>query len=344
MEQEREQTAISFSEVERDAQAFQQSVSLKHIQTVCREAFGHSTRIVSVTEMDDGQFNNTYVIYLEDRRPVILRVAPSPERCIFWHEQELMRREVVMQYCLSPLASLLQAVLVADFTHRIIERDYLFKTYVPGVLWSKIERDFSEEEHNSLWREFGRLVKEISRIQGETFGVVAGGPKFSRWSLAILDWLERTTGDAQSMYMDTSRLERLLTIVRENTHFLDEVTTPRLLHGDLWTFNLLVERKESGPSIVAVLDADRGSWGDPLADWTFFLLGRASKREQALFWEVYGRPEQTQAVQFRAHVYRGLHNGKILSVAKRDGNERAVGKAYDALTNVVTVLQQLIGG
>jgi Phosphotransferase enzyme family len=111
-------------------------------------------------------------------------------------------------------------------------------------------------------------------------------------------------------------------------------------HGDLWLFNLLIERKQDGARIVGVLDADRGSWGDPLADWTFFLLPRrASPQEQALFWQAYGQPGAGPGTLFRAQVYQGLHQGKILSVARRDGNERALKRAYRALADVVNTLQ-----
>jgi len=60
--------------------------------------------------------------------------------------------------------------------------------------------------------------------------------------------------------------------VRFNTSLLDEIQTPHLLHGDLWTFNLLVERGVHAPVITGVLDFDRAWWGDPSADWIMFLL------------------------------------------------------------------------
>jgi hypothetical protein len=109
----------------------------------------------------------------------------------------------------------------------------------------------------------------------------------------------------------------------------------------LWWFNLLVRREEHGPRIVAVLDADRGSWGDPLADWTFFLLPRrATPREQSIFWQGYGQPAASPGAWFRVCVYEGLHAGKILSVAWRDGNARALNNAYRTLENVVETLEK----
>src|SRR6266851_1655325 len=332
---------MQYTIVHRDPQAFQQAVALEQIKAMCEQAFGQGTPINLVRELDGGQFNNTYLIELADRDPVILRVAPPPERAVFWHERFLMHRELAMQPLLAPIAALLPTILMTDFTHEVIERDYLFQRWMPGSLWWDVQQDLTPEEHDDLWRQFGQLVRAISSVQGEAFGLVQNGSQFPTWSLTLLDWLERTITDAANSSLDTALLCRLLAIVRDHTGFLDEMARPRLLHGDLWLFNLLIERNKEGPRIVGVLDADRGSWGDPLADWTFFLLPRrASAQEQALFWQAYGQPGAGLGALFRAQVYQGLHQGKILSVARRDGHERAVNKAYRALADVVNALQR----
>ena len=331
---------MEYTIVQRDPQAFQQSVPFEHMEAMCQRAFGQGTPIDSVRELDGGQFNNTYLIELADRGPMILRVAPAPERCIFWHERFLMRRELAMQPFLAPIAPLLPTIIMTDFTHQIIERDYMFQSWMPGAVWSEVHKALTSEEHDDLWRQFGQLVKAISSVQGEAFGLVQYGAQFPTWSLTLIHWLESTIHDTENSSLDTTLLCRLLEIVRDNSAFLDEITRPRLLHGDLWLFNLLIQRAKDGPRIVGVLDADRGSWGDPLADWTFFLLSRrASPQEQALFWQEYGQPVAGPGAMFRAQVYRGLHQGKILSVARRDGNERAVNRAYRALADALNALQ-----
>ncbi len=331
---------MEYTIVQRDPQAFQQSVPFEHMEAMCQRAFGQGTPIDSVRELDGGQFNNTYLIELADRGSMILRVAPAPERCIFWHERFLMRRELAMQPFLAPIAPLLPTIIMTDFTHQIIERDYMFQSWMPGAVWSEVHKALTSEEHDDLWRQFGQLVKAISSVQGEAFGLVQYGAQFPTWSLTLIHWLESTIHDAENSSLDTTLLCRLLEIVRDNSAFLDEITRPRLLHGDLWLFNLLIQRNKDGPRIVGVLDADRGSWGDPLADWTFFLLSRrASQQEQALFWQEYGQPVAGPGAMFRAQVYRGLHQGKILSVARRDGNERAVNRAYRALADALNALQ-----
>jgi hypothetical protein len=98
---------IEYTVVHRDPDAFQQPVVLEEIVAMCKRAFGPGTRITRIKELEGGQFNNTYLISLLNLDPVILRVAPSPTRCVFWHEQGLMRQELAMQPLLAPIAPLL---------------------------------------------------------------------------------------------------------------------------------------------------------------------------------------------------------------------------------------------
>ncbi len=334
---------MEYTTIQRDPLAFQQPVAAQYIQAMCQRAFGPGVLIRSVRELGSGQFNNTYLLDLAEHTPIVLRVAPSPERAVLWHERFLMRRELAIQPLLAPIAPLLPTILMSDCSHQILARDYLFQRWIPGTLWWDIAAELTVEEHDELWCQFGKLVHTIASVQAESFGLVQCGPRYPLWSLTLFDWLARTFADAEYMGVETTALRRLLEFARDHCAVLDEITRPRLLHGDLWLFNLLIQRTWEGPRIVGVLDADRGSWGDPLADWTFFLLERrAAPQEQALFWNGYGgRPEADPGSRLRSLVYQGLHHGKILSVARRDGNERAVNKASRALTEVVKTLQRL---
>src|SRR5438128_12030889 len=135
---------------------------------------------------------------------MILRVAPAPERCIFWHERFLMRRELAMQPFLAPIAPLLPTILMTDFTHQILGRDYLFQRWMKGSLWWNLEGDLTQQKHDDLWRQFGRLVREISSVQGEAFGLVQHGSQYPTWSLTLLRCLECTIADAEHSCLETA--------------------------------------------------------------------------------------------------------------------------------------------
>jgi aminoglycoside phosphotransferase (APT) family kinase protein len=50
------------------------------------------------------------------------------------------------------------------------------------------------------------------------------------------------------------------------------VTTPVLVHFDLWDGNILVESSSAGRRISALIDAERAFWGDPLAEFVSLAL------------------------------------------------------------------------
>jgi aminoglycoside phosphotransferase (APT) family kinase protein len=50
------------------------------------------------------------------------------------------------------------------------------------------------------------------------------------------------------------------------------VTTPVLVHFDLWDGNILVESSPAGRRVGALIDAERAFWGDPLAEFVSLAL------------------------------------------------------------------------
>src|SRR5262249_18015488 len=160
--------------------------------------------------------------------------------------------------------------------------------------------------------------------------------QFPSWSATVFDWLARSLADAERAGVDAGEIRALHAIAESSSALLDEITAPRLLHGDLWTFNMLIKRDTGGPCITPVLDSDRVSWGDPLADWTFYRLPRrTSERMQAAFWDEYSRPEATPSTRFRAQVYTGMHLCNVLSEVRRRGRTDLEPAVHSALREIV---------
>jgi len=100
--------------------------------------------------------------------------------------------------------------------------------------------------------------------------------------------------DLEDVGLDTTDIRSLLNQVQAHSRHLDEITRPQFLHGDLWTVNILVTHGEEGPTISAILDSDRTSWGDPMADWTMFLLHRNGGTEVDAFGKPMGNQKRVQ--------------------------------------------------
>src|SRR5689334_20666114 len=183
---------MEYSMIDRDLDAFQQPVPLEQIVAMCQRAFSYEREISSIHELGGGGCNNTYRIDIEDMQPVILRVAPAYEHAIKGQVAYLMRKEHFSQPFFVPIATLMPRTIMADFTHQIIERDYMFQTYMEGERWDAISSEFTHKENNQLWHQLGEITRAIHSVRGKAFGsVYPDGPALT-CSQATFGWLSHT--------------------------------------------------------------------------------------------------------------------------------------------------------
>ena len=111
-----------------------------------------------------------------------------------------------------------------------------------------------------------------------------------------------------------------------------------------------IKRDQENPRISAVLDSDSCSWGDPMADWTMFLLyikmtegtERSDSEGAQAFWQVYGQPEHSKGVRFREQIYRAGHFAQGRLDRHRQGRDDIVLRTYDKLREIIATLQDII--
>ncbi|MDT0263020.1 phosphotransferase family protein [Jatrophihabitans lederbergiae] len=122
---------------ERAADSFQQPVTAAEIRALCRRSLGADVRVTAATEIGVGTYNSTYRLDLERldlerEAPVVLRIAPTPARQSP-AARDAMRNEYAAAPFLAPLGLLVPRILAADFTHQLIDRDYMVQTLLAGV-------------------------------------------------------------------------------------------------------------------------------------------------------------------------------------------------------------------
>ena len=333
-----------YNGIERAADAFQQPVALKQIVAMCQRAFGGEHQIIAIQELDGGGFNNTYRVELAGMQSVILRVAPRSGKPVNTGETNKMRGEHLGQGFFAPLAPLIPKTLMADFTRQLIDCDYMFQTYMEGEQWEQIYDTFTFDENKSLWRQLGKITRTIHGIEGPAFGALYSGPQYNTWSQAVIAGLTENIYALEGhAILDASDLRTVREIARTNTAYLDEIDRPRLRHGDLWTINILVKLDAEGPKISAVLDADGASWGDPLADWTIFLLQLHKPAGSEAFWEAYGQPKQTKSWRIRDLIYYCHHLGGARLECWRNHRDEAVQRSYKDIQKAIIELRELVG-
>jgi aminoglycoside phosphotransferase (APT) family kinase protein len=316
------------------------------IHALCQRGFGSGVNVKTIRELSSGTLNETYLIKFPGRAKTILRVAPPHSPDLFWDDIALMRREHAMRPFFAAIAPLMPKIILTDFTHQLIERDYIFQTVLEGDRWSDIENDLTPEENAELWRQCGVLLKKLHTTTGEWFGYPYPG-FHNRWQDAILERFARISQSMEAQKLPNPDFEAILKLVHAQSALFDEIVLPRLLHGDLWTFNLLITRDERGPQITGVLDPDRAWWGDPQADWLMFLF--AIRRETpgwqtriAAFEEGYGPPDEAPtspyASQFRQIIYKAMYIGLAALWSAKHKNEEDMARANEELHQLAQML------
>jgi aminoglycoside phosphotransferase (APT) family kinase protein len=310
----------------------------------------------AVTEIEGGNYNNTYRVNLFPMNPmnfspmnfstgelapgettVILRVAPSSDRQ-FRSEREFMRNEYSSAPFLAPVISLMPRILMADFTQEIIDRDYLFQSFLSGTPAPQALSRFPRPPWTSFYRQLGVIARQIHAIEGPHFGPIRG-PGFSRWSEALVGSLKDIHCDLIQCGLDASDLREVISTVEREVDLLDQITQPRLLHGDLWTVNVMLSDDTPEPKITGIFDCDRTLWGDPEADWTIFMAGRKQDAQRKAFWQSYGLTKSTPEADRRSLFYEARHICAIRLEHYRLGHFSEIPGTHDAVRTVLARLK-----
>jgi len=260
---------------------------------------------VKAVENEFGTYNSTFRVELAAGAPVYLRVAPPADRQLR-SERQFMRNEHAGIPFLAPIAPLLPLTLGVDFTHEIVDRDYVIQSELVGTPAPDGLDRYPRDKWVSFFRDMGSIARSIHAVRGDRFGFMIG-PSFASWSDALLASLEDVASDHTDLGLASQDVHALAGHVSRHRSTLDQISEPRLLHGDLWTVNVTISDDAPLPRIVGVCDWDRMSWGDPLADWTIFMARKRPGTERDGFWQTYGSVTPTLEATVRNLIYTARH-------------------------------------
>jgi aminoglycoside phosphotransferase (APT) family kinase protein len=290
----------------RDENSTQEPVSASEVLAICRRVLGEAVGVRSAVEMGLGSYNTTLRLEVDDGRAMVLRMAPRPDR-----QQRSERRWMRSEYAAAPwligLGPLVPCVLGADFTHHVIGRDCLIQTLLPGVPAPHALAGYDRAQWPTFFAQLGAINRRINDVTGDSWGPLHG-PVDRRWSDAIERSLRHSATDLAARSLPVADVVKLVEVVDRFRHRLDGIGPPRLLHGDLWTVNALLDGDAAQPTVVGVVDAERSWWGDPLADWALYRAeARPLPAERNAFWSGYGERDLGSEVAWRSLLYQGRH-------------------------------------
>lgn len=222
----------------------------------------------SAERLEGGMFATTYRVALADGRRVVVKTAPADAPGLLTHERDLIRTEAAVYALAADRPDLLMpALLHTDFSRTVVPVDVVVAAHLDGVLWARagFGRAAVDPRGARAQADLGALLDRIGAVTGDVFGYPQQpslqGPT---WRAAFTAIVEALLADAVRGAVPGIPTDRVRAALAAHAGALDEVTTPRLVHADLWPGNLFVDPGTG--ALTGVIDPERALWGDPVLD------------------------------------------------------------------------------
>jgi len=148
--------------------------------------------------------------------------------------------------------------------------------------------------------ELGESIAELHRHQTDRFGPVSGGKKYDCW-LDVFGPIATKIAEQNRGLLPSLSREVLDHISKHLDHWLEHQAKPTLIHGDLWSNNIIIsDAHPDQPQILAFIDS-HASFADPEYELAYLqLFGTGGK----VFFNTYAKTHSiSSGYERRSRVY-----------------------------------------
>ena len=225
----------------------------------------------SITQFEGGQSNPTFLLEAGSRRCVVRKKPPGK---LLPSAHAVEREYRVMQALAETAVPVCRMLLLCEDSD-VIGTPFIVMEHVDGrVFPSPTLPGVQPSDRQAIYRDSTRVLAALHAIRPEEVGLGGFGRPGNYYARQISRWSRQYRS---SETREIPSMDRLMEWLPENIP-ADETT--RVVHGDYRLGNMILHRDQ--PRIVAVLDWELSTLGDPLADlsynqMTHFLTSRRSQ-------------------------------------------------------------------
>jgi aminoglycoside phosphotransferase (APT) family kinase protein len=318
---------------------------LAELDALARRALG--TGVTAATELTDGYANAVWRLALEDGRQVVLKLSPPPDLDQLSYERNLLRMEAAAIDLATRAGVPVASLVHAGYDDPVLGGDYLMLDALDGVSWNDVKPEGPHLiDTDALRRELGGHLARFNSVTGEVFGYPHAGIVGATWREAFLAMVGALLGDTERYPTPLPRpVGEIMAVFEGAAPALDEVTTPHLVHFDVWVGNVFLDLGGT-PRIQAIIDHERAFWGDPIAEFVTPTIFRELREDDPLLagYREVTPLELTPSALTRLDLYRAyLYLILLVENGPRQYPEDEYARVRDgAISSLEGVLDRLV--
>lgn len=237
-------------------------IAPERLQAYLSERLPDCRGAMTIERFRGGQSNPTMVLAFDGERRVVLRKKPDGKLLPSAHAVD---REFRVTSALAgtdvPVAR--PRLFCDDAT--IVGTVFYVMDYVPGrTFWEPWLPGLTPAERRTLYGDLCRIVSTLHRLDFGALGLADFGRPLDYVSRQVARWT------MQYRASETERIEAMEALIAWLPGNVPPQRRAALIHGDYRLDNVIVHATE--PRVVAVVDWELSTIGDPLADFAYHAL------------------------------------------------------------------------
>lgn len=233
-------------------------VDAAQVATFIGECIGTTPASISVRQFQGGQSNPTYMVESDCGNFVLRRRPPG---VLLPSAHAIDREYRVIDALHRAGVPVPRPIGYCEDATRIGSAFYLME-HVPGrIFFDNAMPDLSAEERGAIYDAANAALAALHSVDPEAVGLGDFGRPGNYLGRQVARWSKQY---AASKTQDIPAMDKVMAWLEANVP--DEVP-PRIAHGDFSFHNLIFHPTE--PRVVAILDWELATTGDPIADLTY---------------------------------------------------------------------------
>ena len=219
-------------------------------------------KIRDIEQFKGGQSNPTYRITAADGKRYALRRKPPGKLLPSAHAVE---REFKVISALHPTGFPVAKPLVLCEDESVIGTAFYVMDCVEGrVLWDQSLPGMSKAERFAIWDELNKVISRLHLVDYRAVGLEDFGKPGNYIERQVARWTK------QYQASETERIEAMDNLIAWLPKNIPPETGTAVVHGDFRLDNAIYHPSE--PRILAVLDWELSTLGEPLADFAYHCM------------------------------------------------------------------------